>query len=444
MVTRQFPHPSEILELMQFKKPEFNAKKRRLDKALTIYDLRTIAKRRTPASAFDYTDGAAEGEISLARARQAFEDVEFHPSILKDASHIDTTTEILGGSSALPFGIAPTGFTRLMQTEGETAGAGAAAATAKAATKAKPKKKREPVEIAGHPLNEILTKGGLALVGLVILAAVVVLVCRWFTHLDPIASWIEDYPGEYEPAHKPAEGFPIWARWQHYLNFFFMALILQSGLRVRQQQKPPAVWQPKKGGKKISINLWLHTSLDLFWMLNGLIFIVLLFVSGHWARIIPTSWEVFPNAVSAALQYASLEWPAENGWTNFNSIQQIMYFLVIFIAAPLAIISGLRMSEWWPKEAKKLNKLYPAPVARQIHFPTMIFFVIFVIIHVFLVFATGMRENLNHMFAGNDSLNWGGFIWFVCGLLVVVGTLFATRPLVLAPVAGKFGTVSAR
>jgi thiosulfate reductase cytochrome b subunit len=357
---------------------------------------------------------------------------------------VDTSVQILGGSSALPFGIAPTGFTRLMQTEGETAGAGAAAATAKAATKAKPKKKREPVEIAGHPLNEILTKGGLALVGLVILAAVVVLVCRWFTHLDPIASWIEDYPGEYEPAHKPAEGFPIWARWQHYLNFFFMALILQSGLRVRQQQKPPAVWQPKKGGKKISINLWLHTSLDLFWMLNGLIFIVLLFVSGHWARIIPTSWEVFPNAVSAALQYASLEWPAENGWTNFNSIQQIMYFLVIFIAAPLAIISGLRMSEWWPKEAKKLNKLYPAPVARQIHFPTMIFFVIFVIIHVFLVFATGMRENLNHMFAGNDSLNWGGFIWFVCGLLVVVGTLFATRPLVLAPVAGKFGTVSAR
>ncbi|HAJ51654.1 MAG TPA: alpha-hydroxy-acid oxidizing enzyme [Corynebacterium variabile] len=127
MVTRQFPHPSEILELMQFKKPEFNAKKRRLEKALTIYDLRKIAKRRTPASAFDYTDGAAEGEISLARARQAFEDVEFHPSILRDASHIDTTTEILGGTSALPFGIAPTGFTRLMQTEGEIAGAGAAA-----------------------------------------------------------------------------------------------------------------------------------------------------------------------------------------------------------------------------------------------------------------------------------------------------------------------------
>ncbi|MBS3182790.1 alpha-hydroxy acid oxidase [Leucobacter manosquensis] len=128
MVTRQLPNPSELLDLMQFKRPEFDGKKRRLDSALTINDLRTIAKRRTPKAAFDYTDGAAEGELSLARARQAFEDVEFHPGILKPAANVDTSVQVLGGSSALPFGIAPTGFTRLMQTEGETAGAGAAGA----------------------------------------------------------------------------------------------------------------------------------------------------------------------------------------------------------------------------------------------------------------------------------------------------------------------------
>jgi L-lactate dehydrogenase (cytochrome) len=128
MVTRQLPRPAELLELMQFKKPELNAKKRRLDAALTIDDLRTIAKRRTPKAAFDYTDGAAEGELSLTRARQAFQDVEFHPDILRPAENVDMSTEILGGPSALPFGIAPTGFTRLMQTEGETAGASAAGA----------------------------------------------------------------------------------------------------------------------------------------------------------------------------------------------------------------------------------------------------------------------------------------------------------------------------
>ncbi|MDN3497323.1 alpha-hydroxy acid oxidase [Planococcus sp. APC 4015] len=128
MAKRQLPNPSELLELMQFKKPELDGRKRRLEGALTIYDLRTIAKRRTPKAAFDYTDGAAEGELSLSRARQAFEDIEFHPDILRPAADVDMSTEILGGPSALPFGIAPTGFTRLMQTEGESAGAAAAAA----------------------------------------------------------------------------------------------------------------------------------------------------------------------------------------------------------------------------------------------------------------------------------------------------------------------------
>ncbi|MDQ1131354.1 alpha-hydroxy acid oxidase [Microbacterium sp. SORGH_AS_0888] len=127
-IRRQLPHPAELFELMQFKKPDLNARRRRLSSALTIADLRRIAKRRTPAAAFDYTDGAADAEISLARARQAFRDIEFHPSILRDVSHVDTSTTIFGGPSALPFGIAPTGFTRLMQTEGEIAGAGAAGA----------------------------------------------------------------------------------------------------------------------------------------------------------------------------------------------------------------------------------------------------------------------------------------------------------------------------
>ncbi|QBE49093.1 alpha-hydroxy acid oxidase [Leucobacter triazinivorans] len=128
MVTRQLPNPAELFELMRFKKPDLNGKRRRLDSALTIADLQRIAKRRTPKAAFDYTDGAAEGELSLDRARRAFEDIEFHPDILKPAAHVDTSTEILGGQSSMPFGIAPTGFTRLMQTEGEIAGAGAAGA----------------------------------------------------------------------------------------------------------------------------------------------------------------------------------------------------------------------------------------------------------------------------------------------------------------------------
>ncbi|MFT2818048.1 alpha-hydroxy-acid oxidizing protein [Leifsonia sp. A12D58] len=128
MVKRQFPNPVELAELMKFKTPTLNPTDRRLGKALTIADLRAIAKRRTPKAPFDYTEGAAEGEISLSRARQAFQDIEFHPSILRNVPVVDTSCEVLGGPSSLPFGIAPTGFTRMMQTEGETAGAGAAGA----------------------------------------------------------------------------------------------------------------------------------------------------------------------------------------------------------------------------------------------------------------------------------------------------------------------------
>ncbi|MCU1474759.1 alpha-hydroxy-acid oxidizing protein, partial [Amnibacterium sp.] len=126
MVQRQFPRPVEVLEYMQFKKPQLDRKKARLEAALTIEDLRTIAKRRTPKAAFDYTDGSAESEISITRARQAFQDVEFHPEVLRDVADVDTTATVFGQTSRMPFGIAPTGFTRLMQTEGETAGAGAA------------------------------------------------------------------------------------------------------------------------------------------------------------------------------------------------------------------------------------------------------------------------------------------------------------------------------
>jgi len=125
---RQLPKRHDLAPLLTFRRPTLSARERRLASALTIEDLRRIARRRTPRAAFDYTDGAADGEVSLARAREAFADVQFNPVILRDVSHVDTSRDVLGAPSALPFGIAPTGFTRMMQAEGEIAGATAAAA----------------------------------------------------------------------------------------------------------------------------------------------------------------------------------------------------------------------------------------------------------------------------------------------------------------------------
>jgi L-lactate dehydrogenase (cytochrome)/glycolate oxidase len=125
-VRRRIPGYKDLRQLLRFRKIIWSPKRRRLTRALTIYDLRVIAKRRTPKAPFDYTDGGAGTESSLTSARKEFQSVTFHPRVLRDVSTFDLSTTMLGKSAAIPLGIAPTGFTRMMQTEGEIAGCTAA------------------------------------------------------------------------------------------------------------------------------------------------------------------------------------------------------------------------------------------------------------------------------------------------------------------------------
>ncbi|MCU6480809.1 cytochrome b/b6 domain-containing protein [Arthrobacter sp. A2-55] len=286
--------------------------------------------------------------------------------------------------------------------------------------------------------------------GVVLVLLVLVLAARWFTGLDGVKSWMVTYPGQSElPATAPV-GFPAWLGWQHFLNVFFIVLIIRSGWQVRTSKRPPAHWirnnkgliKTKNPPTKISLDLWFHLSLDALWVLNGLIFIIVILATGQWLRIVPTTWDVFPNAVSAGLQYLSLNWPTENGWVNYNSLQLLTYFLTVFIAAPLAILTGIRMSGAWPKNAKALNRAYPIELARRVHFPVMLYFVLFIIVHVTLVLATGALRNLNHMYGSSDAVNWWGFGIFAFSLLVIVGAWFAARPLFLRPIASLTGKVS--
>ncbi|WP_157157358.1 cytochrome b/b6 domain-containing protein [Diaminobutyricimonas sp. LJ205] len=306
---------------------------------------------------------------------------------------------------------------------------------------------REPGRFGAFTGGQLL---GLALIGgfaLLFAAMVAVVSAAWFRNLPVMQDFLTTYPGEYHLPDGATPGFPVWVQWQHFFNVFLMVLIIRSGLQVRTEKRPTAFWTPrwsKNGRGKISLALWFHQSLDVLWLLNGVIFVVMLFITGHWMRIVPTSWEVFPNAFSAALQYLSLNWPTENGWVNYNSLQQIMYFLTVFIAAPVAAITGVRMSGMWPKNAKTLNRIYPVELARAIHFPVMLYFVAFIIVHVALVFATGALRNLNHMYGGTDVMNWAGFWIFFVSLLIIVGGWIAARPILLAPIARLSGKVSAR
>ncbi len=287
--------------------------------------------------------------------------------------------------------------------------------------------------------------GLFAAASLGVIAVAVVALVRALLSMPALQDFLLAYPGEYEPAVHVEPGFAPWIGWQHFFNMFLMILIIRSGLRVRSEKRPTAFWTPKGNAKgKISLTLWFHQALDLLWIINGVIFVVLLFATGHWARIVPTSWEVIPNAISAGLQYVSLDWPHENGWNNYNSLQQLAYFATVFLAAPLAIVTGFRMSGLWPKKAERLSKAYPIEWARAVHFPVMLYFVAFIIVHVALVVFTGFLANLGHMYASTDVLGWTGFWVFVASLVVIAIGWWAARPLVIAPIAKLFGQVTAR
>ncbi|WP_426298694.1 cytochrome b/b6 domain-containing protein [Arthrobacter sp. R-11] len=289
----------------------------------------------------------------------------------------------------------------------------------------------------------------LAVSGALLLLLIFVLLAKWFTGSSAGQSFLHDYPGRSELPAGTAVGIPAWLGWQHFLNVFFLVLIVRSGWQVRTAKRPPAYWTRNNKGlirtrnapTKMSLDLWFHLTLDALWVLNGLLFIILLFATGQWVRIVPTSWDVFPNAVSAGIQYLSLNWPIENGWVNYNALQLLTYFATVFIAAPLAILTGLRTSSAWPKKAA-INKIYPIEFARAVHFPVMVYFVAFTLVHVTLVLATGALRNLNHMYGGSSDENWIGFGIFAASLAVIVAAWFLARPLFLRPIASLTGKVS--
>ena len=278
-----------------------------------------------------------------------------------------------------------------------------------------------------------------------------------------VQQFIERYPGTVESSRSEATtGFPAWARWEHFFNAFFLIFILRSGLQILSDhprlywtrhstpgrdwfriQKPvptDPLWTAKQDsislpgqvglpGLRHSIGLarWWHLGIDAFWLLNGVIFFVLLFATGRWERFVPTTWDVFPNALSGLIQYLSLDWPSDNGWVAYNSLQLIAYFITVFVAAPLALITGLGMSPALSTRFRRVSTILSIQTARSLHFLVLVWFLVFIVIHVFFVFTTGLLVNLNHIHAGRDDESWIGFGLFVASMVVlIVGWVAAT------------------
>lgn len=279
--------------------------------------------------------------------------------------------------------------------------------------------------------------GGLA--ALLALLLVGVLGSRFFLGTDAGADFVARYDGTQPLPDNAPVGFPAWLNWAHFFNMFLMATIVKTGIDVRREKRPAGYWTSKRG-RKISLTQWLHQTLDMAWVILGAVFYVLLFTTGQWMRIVPTSWETIPNAISAGLQYLALDWPNERSWVAYNALQELFYFITVFIASPLAIVSGFRMSTMWPKSWTGV----PVAWARAVHFPTMIYFLVFIAIHVFLVLTTGVRSNMNGMFTARESSDWIGVLVFLLALAVTAAGWFVARGSFAAPLAKLTGKVTKR
>lgn len=269
-----------------------------------------------------------------------------------------------------------------------------------------------------------------------------VLSARWAWNRPAVAAFVARYPGVATGASYP--GTPVWVAALHALNVFFLAQIVRSGLALRRIGRPIGHWSPptrRRSGEPVTVEQWFHVALDLLWLVAGAVFVVLMVVSGRWVRLVPTSWDVFPNALSAAAQYLSLHWPPHDGWVAYNALQMLCYFGVVFVLAPLAAATGLRMSLLWPARAS-INRWFTVERSRAVHTVVMVLFIVFAVVHIGLVAATGAVRALDHMFtARNDDSPLGVLV--LAGVLVLTAAaIAAARPAILRALAGLTGRVT--
>ena len=187
-------------------------------------------------------------------------------------------------------------------------------------------------------------------------------------------------------------------------------------------------WLALPGGKDIGLGRHWHGLVSVLWVLNGAMYVGLLFLTGEWRRIVPTSWEVFPQAWDSLQIYAGLGVPSIENFTPYDSLQQLLYFTVVFIVAPLMMATGPVMSPavigqypWYPKIFGGRQ------AARSIHFLGMAFLTVFIVMHVALVFIVHRGHNTTHMvFGAYDPARVAqGTTFLVLGAVLVVAAWIA-------------------
>ena len=252
-------------------------------------------------------------------------------------------------------------------------------------------------------------------------------------------------------------GFPLWLRLTHYINFLFLTLLVRSGIQILSDHPrlywnkhctPGSEWLkftkkvfPKNKAwtsmdEAVDVSPWIalpggrhnlgigrhwHFFAVAFWVLNGLVYVAFLFGTGGWRRLIPASWDVFPAAWQTFLSYATFHLPTAGALHPYNPLQQLAYAAVVFILAPLAILTGAAMSPamdarfpWYPRLFGNRQK------ARSLHFLVMVAYLIFIPMHVVLVAIENFPQKMDQIVLGLENQQVALAVTLGLGAIAVV------------------------
>jgi DMSO/TMAO reductase YedYZ molybdopterin-dependent catalytic subunit/thiosulfate reductase cytochrome b subunit len=285
-------------------------------------------------------------------------------------------------------------------------------------------------------------------------AAVVAAYVQWLASgLPPIAPVVVD-PGRPPSPH----GFPAWICVTHYVNLVFLVLLLRSGLQIlmdhprlywnvhstpgtewarftpvseiprdrvytaKEDARYLTPWIGLPGGRHtLGLSRHWHFAGVLVWVATGVTFVALLFATDQWRRLVPTSTSILPGAWAYFVHYVTLHMPPEpDGFYAYNPLQQLAYFGVVFVLAPLSIATGPAMS---PALVNRFSWYRRLPgnrqIARSLHFLALVGYVVFAVAHVAMVAGTGLVRNMNHITVGRDDLRLTGVALGGVGLVVL-------------------------
>lgn len=257
-----------------------------------------------------------------------------------------------------------------------------------------------------------------------------------------------------------ALGFPEWIRVTHWINVLLIGFVIRAGLQIlaayprlywndhcipgtewikftrrvinperpwiaREQEEDwsPLIAQP---GNSLGLGRHWHFAAVGFWVLNGLVYVVMLFTTGEWQRLVPTSWDIIPKSWDTLVAYMTLNLPAPAAFDPFDPLQKLSYFAVIFLLAPFLILTGAAQSPAIDAQFPGYVRLFGGrQTARSLHFLGLVAFVLFTIVHTFMVAINGLGDNLDNIIFGEHQTNQGPALVIAAAIIAGILLIYA-------------------